>query len=60
MMINIYRKILIAFDRDLRKQVNREARLQKLDRSKFVRKALAAYIVSEEFRRAEGLTDEEE
>jgi hypothetical protein len=60
MVISIYRKILIAFDRDLLKRVDREARLQKLDRSKFVRKALAAYIVSEEFRRAEGPTDVED
>ena len=56
-MENIYRKILIGFDKELLHRVNREARSQRLDRTKFIRKAIRAYIVSEEFRRASGVED---
>jgi metal-responsive CopG/Arc/MetJ family transcriptional regulator len=59
-MKRIYRKILIGFEKDLLKRVDREAKLHKLDRNKFVRKAVLAYIVSEEFRRASGEQDERE
>ena len=51
---NIYRKILVAFDKDLLKRIDTERKFQKLDRTKFIRKAVKAYIVSEEFRRASG------
>lgn len=51
---SIYRKILVAFDADLLRRIERERRLQKLDRTKFIRKAVKAYVVSEEFRRASG------
>ncbi len=49
---SIYRKILIGFDKELLKRLDAERRLQKLDRAKFIRKAVLAYVVSEEFRRA--------
>ena len=53
-MKSIYHKILLAFDIDLLKRIDRERKLQKLDRTKFIRKAVKAYVVSEEFRRASG------
>jgi hypothetical protein len=56
---SIYRKILIAFDNDLLNRIDRERRLQKLDRTKFIRKAVKAYVVSEEFRRASGERSED-
>ena len=49
---SIYRKKLIAFDKDLLKRIERERKLQKLDFTKFVRKAIQQYIVSLEFNRA--------
>jgi len=49
---SIYRKILVAFDTDLLKRIERERKIQKLDRTKFIRQAVTAYIVNEEFRRA--------
>jgi metal-responsive CopG/Arc/MetJ family transcriptional regulator len=51
---SIYYRILIAFDKELLKRIDRERKLQKLDRTKFIRKAVKAYVVSEEFRRASG------
>lgn len=59
MVKTIYR-LLVAFDRDLLKRIDRERKLEKLDRTKFIRKAVTAYIVSEEFRRAEELRDRNE
>jgi metal-responsive CopG/Arc/MetJ family transcriptional regulator len=50
---SIYHKLLVAFDVKLLRRIDRERKLQKLDRTKFIRKAITAYIVSEEFRRAE-------
>jgi len=37
---SIYRKILVAFDLDLLKRIDRERKLQGLDRTKFVRQAV--------------------
>ncbi len=51
-MKSIYHKILVAFDGNLLKRIERERKLQKLDRTKFIRRAVTAYIVNEEFRRA--------
>lgn len=57
MMKKIYRKILVGFDKDLFKRIDRESKMQKLNRNKFIRKAIKAYILSEEFSRAEGLEE---
>ena len=42
--------LFIKIDKSLLKMVNREARLHRLDRSKFVRKALFTYIQNERYR----------
>ena len=47
----IYRKLLLALDADLLKRIDRERKLQGLDRTNFIRRAITKYILSLEAHR---------
>jgi metal-responsive CopG/Arc/MetJ family transcriptional regulator len=49
---SIYRKILVGFDKELLNRLDAERKLLKLDRTKFIRKAVLTFIVSQKFKRA--------